>query len=73
MEKVKKAIKQRSTWAGLATIALTVGQLMGDAATGGAVSGVIAALGLLGGTLGLIDDDKAAKVAANDRITPVSH
>lgn len=72
MVKVKKALSQRSTWAGLATIALTIGQLAGDAVTGGAVSAVIGAVGLLGGALGLVDDDKAAEVA-NDRTTPVSN
>lgn len=72
MSKVKKALKQRSTWAGLATIALTIGQVAGDVATGGAVSGVIGAIGLLGGLLGLVDDD-VAKEVANDRNIPISN
>ncbi len=67
--KIMKSLKQRSTWAGLATIALTIGQLAGDAVTGGAVSGAIGAVGLIGGALGLLDDDKVN----NERHTSVSH
>lgn len=73
MAKIKKQLKQRSTWAGLATLALTAGQLLGDAATGGAVSGAVTVLGIVGGLLGLVDDDKAAEVASNDRAASVSH
>ncbi|MBF4247701.1 hypothetical protein EA004_22405, partial [Vibrio anguillarum] len=67
MSKYLKLLKQRSTWQGLAVLGLTVGQVLGDAATGGAVSGAIAAVGVIGGAVGLIDDDKA-----NDRATPIS-
>lgn len=68
MSKYLKLLKQRSTWQGLAVLGLTVGQVLGDAATGGAVSGAIAAVGVIGGAVGLIDDDKA-----NDRVTTVSN
>ncbi|ASF93722.1 putative uncharacterized protein [Vibrio anguillarum] len=68
MSKYLKLLKQRSTWQGLAVLGLTVGQVLGDAATGGAVSGAIAAVGVIGGAVGLIDDDKA-----NDRATPISN
>ncbi|PTO54063.1 hypothetical protein CWN94_11715 [Vibrio splendidus] len=68
MSKFLKLVKQRSTWQGLAVIGLTIGQLLGDVATGGAVSGVIGAVGVLGGALGLIDDD-----TANDRRLTVSN
>ncbi|BDU42901.1 hypothetical protein [Vibrio nigripulchritudo] len=63
-----KILKQRSTWAGLATIALTIGQIAGDAVTGGAVSGAIGAVGIIGGALGLLDDDKVK----NERVSTVS-
>jgi len=68
MSKYLKLLKQRSTWQGLAVLGLTVGQVLGDAATGGAVSGAIAAVGVIGGAVGLIDDEKA-----NDRATPISN
>ncbi|MBF4448764.1 hypothetical protein ERJ76_24470, partial [Vibrio anguillarum] len=68
MSKYLKLLKQRSTWQGLTVLGLTVGQVLGDAATGGAVSGAIAAVGVIGGAVGLIDDDKA-----NDRATPISN
>lgn len=68
MSKYLKLLKQRSTWQGLAVLGLTVGQVLGDAATGGAVSGAIAAVGVIGGAVGLIDDDKA-----NDRATTISN
>ncbi|MBF4232438.1 hypothetical protein [Vibrio anguillarum] len=68
MSKYLKLLKQRSTWQGLAVLGLTVGQVLGDAATGGAVSGAIAAVGVIGGAVGLIDDDKA-----NDGATPISN
>lgn len=64
MKKFLKLLKQRSTWQGLALLGLTVGQAVGDVATGGAVSGVITAVGVAGGALGLIDDDTMDK--AND-------
>ncbi|ELE8117821.1 hypothetical protein RB980_000405 [Vibrio fluvialis] len=70
MNKLKKLFKQRSTWQGLALLGLTVGQVLGDAATGGAVSGAIAAIGTVGGALGLLDDEKVSK--ADDRNAPVS-
>lgn len=71
MKKFVKLLKQRSTWQGLALLGLTVGQAVGDVATGGAVSGLITAAGVAGGALGLIDDDTAEK--AHDRNVSVSH
>ncbi|PMH28429.1 hypothetical protein BCU71_07650 [Vibrio lentus] len=72
MSKVKKALKQRSTWAGLGTLALTFGQLFGDITSGGAVSAAVTAVAMVGGMLGLVDDD-VAKGVANDRSPTVSH
>ncbi|WP_337917336.1 hypothetical protein [Vibrio cholerae] len=71
MNKFFKVLKQRSTWQGLALLGLTVGQVLGDAATGGAVSGAIAAVGTVGGALGLLDDDKVSK--PNDGSATVSN
>ncbi|WCE31116.1 hypothetical protein [Vibrio sp. SCSIO 43137] len=58
--KLKKYLKQRSTWQGLSTLALTLGYVAGEAATGGLMGAAIAAAGSVSGLVETFSDDSKA-------------
>lgn len=72
MSKLVKYVKQRSTWQGLSTLALTVGYVAGEAATGGLLGGAIALFGAVSGLVETLSDD-SKKDKANDGVVSVSH
>ncbi|MCF7495851.1 hypothetical protein L3V35_12435 [Vibrio sp. L5-1] len=61
MKTLLNYLTQASTWEGIATGALTVGAVVDTIATGGIVSGIIAAAGTVASTTSILRNDRKDK------------